>query len=128
MNAVSIPGSEELEVLSPSCIEIVQHTHSYGEENELGSKKYMHTYGKDVACRVFSYSKFRKMHSRQGPSVIVIELLEGMQKKEYVEWMSIDKDIPTAATQTDLEIFQAVCKQDQAIKVDDSDGDECVEE
>ncbi|GBL77969.1 hypothetical protein AVEN_143294-1 [Araneus ventricosus] len=24
MNAVSIPGSEELEVLSPSCIEIVQ--------------------------------------------------------------------------------------------------------
>ncbi|GBO34181.1 hypothetical protein AVEN_116923-1 [Araneus ventricosus] len=26
MNAVSIPGSEELEVLSPSCIEIVQCT------------------------------------------------------------------------------------------------------
>ncbi|GBO29296.1 Cadherin-87A, partial [Araneus ventricosus] len=26
MNAVSIPGSEELEVLSPSCIEIVQDT------------------------------------------------------------------------------------------------------
>ncbi|GBM91507.1 hypothetical protein AVEN_118225-1 [Araneus ventricosus] len=25
MNAVSIPGSEELEVLSPSCIEIVQY-------------------------------------------------------------------------------------------------------
>ncbi|GBM93104.1 hypothetical protein AVEN_128824-1 [Araneus ventricosus] len=28
MNAVSIPGSEELEVLSPSCIEIVQPTKS----------------------------------------------------------------------------------------------------
>nr|GBL66430.1 hypothetical protein AVEN_19518-1 [Araneus ventricosus]GBL66446.1 hypothetical protein AVEN_25562-1 [Araneus ventricosus]GBL66477.1 hypothetical protein AVEN_170743-1 [Araneus ventricosus] len=27
MNAVSIPGSEELEVLSPSCIEIVQMGH-----------------------------------------------------------------------------------------------------
>ncbi|GBL90566.1 hypothetical protein AVEN_179476-1 [Araneus ventricosus] len=27
MNAVSIPGSEELEVLSPSCIEIVQVNH-----------------------------------------------------------------------------------------------------
>ncbi|GBO20350.1 hypothetical protein AVEN_218011-1 [Araneus ventricosus] len=27
MNAVSIPGSEELEVLSPSCIEIVQALH-----------------------------------------------------------------------------------------------------
>ncbi|GBM86745.1 hypothetical protein AVEN_198514-1 [Araneus ventricosus] len=28
MNAVSIPGSEELEVLSPSCIEIVQESRS----------------------------------------------------------------------------------------------------
>ncbi|GBM68069.1 hypothetical protein AVEN_147193-1 [Araneus ventricosus] len=42
--------------------------------------------------------------------------------------MSIDKDIPVAATLTDLEICQAVCEQDQAIKVDDSGGDECVEE
>ncbi|GBM48455.1 hypothetical protein AVEN_98990-1 [Araneus ventricosus] len=48
-----------------------------------------------------------------------------MQKEE---WMSIDEDIPVAATLTDLEICQAVCEQDQAIKVDDSDGDESVEE
>ncbi|GBO02362.1 hypothetical protein AVEN_93283-1 [Araneus ventricosus] len=32
------------------------------------------------------------------------------------------------ATLTDLKICQAVYEQDQAIKVDDSDGDECVEE
>ncbi|GBN93743.1 hypothetical protein AVEN_95784-1 [Araneus ventricosus] len=50
-----------------------------------------------------------------------------MQKEEYEEWMSIDKDIPVAATLTDLEIYQAVCEQDQAIKADDSDGDKCVE-
>ncbi|GBN38241.1 hypothetical protein AVEN_15125-1 [Araneus ventricosus] len=42
--------------------------------------------------------------------------------------MSIDEDIPVAATITDLEICQAVCEQDRALKVDDSDGDECVEE
>ncbi|GBM98167.1 hypothetical protein AVEN_114491-1 [Araneus ventricosus] len=47
-----------------------------------------------------------------------------MQKEE---WMSIDEDIPLAATITGLEIFQAVSEQDQAIKVD-SDGDVCVEE
>ncbi|GBO06107.1 hypothetical protein AVEN_125736-1 [Araneus ventricosus] len=51
-----------------------------------------------------------------------------MQKEEYGEWMSIDEDIPLAATITDLEIFQVVCEQDQSIKVDDSDGDKCVEE
>ncbi|GBN17187.1 hypothetical protein AVEN_147666-1 [Araneus ventricosus] len=51
-----------------------------------------------------------------------------MQKEEYGEWMSIDEYLPLAATITDLEIFQAVCEQDQSIKVDDSDGDECVEE
>ncbi|GBO18854.1 hypothetical protein AVEN_271802-1 [Araneus ventricosus] len=51
-----------------------------------------------------------------------------MQKEEYGEWMSIDEDIPVAATLTNLDICQAVCEQDQAIKVDDSDGDECVEE
>ncbi|GBN06086.1 hypothetical protein AVEN_158385-1 [Araneus ventricosus] len=51
-----------------------------------------------------------------------------MQKEEYEEWMSIDEDIPVAATLTHLEIFQAVCEQDQAIKLDDSDGGECVEE
>ncbi|GBM42519.1 hypothetical protein AVEN_80030-1 [Araneus ventricosus] len=42
--------------------------------------------------------------------------------------MSIDEDIPVAAALTDLEICQAVCEQDQTIKVDDSDGDECAEE
>ncbi|GBO18975.1 hypothetical protein AVEN_218471-1 [Araneus ventricosus] len=49
-------------------------------------------------------------------------------KEEYEEWMAIDEDIPVAATLTDLEICQAVCEQDQAIKVDNSDGDEYVEE
>ncbi|GBL82945.1 hypothetical protein AVEN_106445-1 [Araneus ventricosus] len=42
--------------------------------------------------------------------------------------MSIDEDIPVAATLIDLEVCQAVCEQDQALKVDDSDGEECVEE
>ncbi|GBM08553.1 hypothetical protein AVEN_69770-1 [Araneus ventricosus] len=51
-----------------------------------------------------------------------------MQNEEYEEWMSIDEDIPVAATLTNLEICQAVCEQDQAIKVNDSDGDEFVEE
>ncbi|GBN13384.1 hypothetical protein AVEN_214442-1 [Araneus ventricosus] len=45
-----------------------------------------------------------------------------------MKWMSTDEDIPVAATLTDLEICQAVCEQDQAIKGDDSDGEECVEE
>ncbi|GBM66396.1 hypothetical protein AVEN_92701-1 [Araneus ventricosus] len=52
---------------------------------------------------------------------------EGMRKEEYEEWMSIDEDIPVAATLTDSEICQAVSEQDQAIKVDDYDWDECVE-
>ncbi|GBM36200.1 hypothetical protein AVEN_97569-1 [Araneus ventricosus] len=52
----------------------------------------------------------------------------GMQKEEYEEWISIDEDIPTAATLTDLEICQVVCEQYQATKVNVSDGDECVEE
>ncbi|GBO36563.1 hypothetical protein AVEN_170449-1 [Araneus ventricosus] len=51
-----------------------------------------------------------------------------MQKEEYEEWMTIDEDIQLAATLTDLVICQAVCERDQALKVDDSDGDECVEE
>ncbi|GBM36248.1 hypothetical protein AVEN_71954-1 [Araneus ventricosus] len=51
-----------------------------------------------------------------------------MQKEEFKEWMSIDEGIPVIAILTDLEICQTVCKQDQAIEVDDSDGDECVEE
>ncbi|GBL80302.1 hypothetical protein AVEN_92225-1 [Araneus ventricosus] len=51
-----------------------------------------------------------------------------MRKEQYEESMSIEEDIPVAATLTYLEIYQAVCKQEQAIKVDDSEGDECVEE
>ncbi|GBM43817.1 hypothetical protein AVEN_258455-1, partial [Araneus ventricosus] len=51
-----------------------------------------------------------------------------MEKKEYEEWMSIDENIPVAATLTYLEIFQAVCEQGPAIKADDSDRDEFVEE
>ncbi|GBM80726.1 hypothetical protein AVEN_115843-1 [Araneus ventricosus] len=53
---------------------------------------------------------------------------EGMQKEAYEEWMSIDEDIPLAATITNLEICQAVCEQDQAIIVDGDNRDECVEE
>ncbi|GBN31503.1 hypothetical protein AVEN_144906-1 [Araneus ventricosus] len=41
--------------------------------------------------------------------------------------MPIDEDIPVSSTLTDLEICQAVCGQEQSIKVDDSDEDECVE-
>ncbi|GBL77368.1 hypothetical protein AVEN_41783-1 [Araneus ventricosus] len=44
------------------------------------------------------------------------------------EWMSNDEDIPIADTLTDLEICQVFCEQEQSIKVDDSDGDEWVEE
>ncbi|GBM52094.1 Long-chain fatty acid transport protein 1 [Araneus ventricosus] len=51
-----------------------------------------------------------------------------MQKEEYEEWMPIDEDIPVVASLTDLEICHAVCEQDQAMKVDDSEGDEGVEE
>ncbi|GBN30576.1 hypothetical protein AVEN_105398-1 [Araneus ventricosus] len=51
-----------------------------------------------------------------------------MQKEEYEEWMSIDEHIPIADTLSNLEICQAVCEQDQAIKVHDSDVDECVNE
>ncbi|GBN22585.1 hypothetical protein AVEN_56256-1 [Araneus ventricosus] len=42
--------------------------------------------------------------------------------------MPIEEDIPVDATLTDLEICHAVREQDQAIKVDDSEGDECVED
>ncbi|GBO46540.1 hypothetical protein AVEN_70272-1, partial [Araneus ventricosus] len=60
---------------------------------------------------------------------IVSEPPEGVLKEEYEEWMPIDEDISIAATLTDLEIYQGVyCEQNQAINVDDSDGDECVEE
>ncbi|GBM90658.1 hypothetical protein AVEN_141687-1 [Araneus ventricosus] len=43
----------------------------------------------------------------------VVEPSEGMPKEEYEEWMSIDEEIPVAATITDLEICQAVCEQKQ---------------
>ncbi|GBN23417.1 hypothetical protein AVEN_18830-1, partial [Araneus ventricosus] len=49
-----------------------------------------------------------------------------MQRKEYEE-SSNNEDIPVGATLTDLEIFQAVCDQNQKLKVDDSDGDKCAE-
>ncbi|GBN03443.1 hypothetical protein AVEN_65362-1 [Araneus ventricosus] len=79
----------------------------------------------------FSQSVWKKVVHLAGRDVtwvIFIEPPEGMQKEECEEWMSIDEDIPIAATLTDLEIFEAICEQAQAIKVDDSDGDECVEE
>ncbi|GBM29058.1 hypothetical protein AVEN_233232-1 [Araneus ventricosus] len=56
------------------------------------------------------------------------EQLQGILKEEYEEWMSIAEDIPVAATLADLQIRQAVGEQDQAINVDDSEGDECIEE
>ncbi|GBM63034.1 hypothetical protein AVEN_54714-1 [Araneus ventricosus] len=56
---------------------------------------------------------------------IITEPPEGVPKEE---WMSIDKDIPIAVTVTDLEICRTVCEQDRAINVDDSDGDEGLEE
>ncbi|GBO18171.1 hypothetical protein AVEN_28223-1 [Araneus ventricosus] len=56
----------------------------------------------------------------------VSSTVRSRKPEEYGEWMSIDDDIPVAAALTDLEIRQAVCKQDQAIEVDDSDWDQCV--
>ncbi|GBO14041.1 hypothetical protein AVEN_202224-1 [Araneus ventricosus] len=50
-----------------------------------------------------------------------------MPKEEYEEWLSIDEDIPETATLTDLEIFQSVCEQDQAINVHNFDRDIGVE-
>ncbi|GBN11162.1 hypothetical protein AVEN_133849-1 [Araneus ventricosus] len=51
-----------------------------------------------------------------------------MLREESEEWVSIDEDIPVAAAVTDLEICQAVCEQDPSINVDDSNGDESIEE
>ncbi|GBL72973.1 hypothetical protein AVEN_128152-1 [Araneus ventricosus] len=39
MNAVSIPGSEELEVLSPSCIEIVQAINAWLGQGYFGTSR-----------------------------------------------------------------------------------------
>ncbi|GBN41988.1 hypothetical protein AVEN_169461-1 [Araneus ventricosus] len=52
----------------------------------------------------------------------------GTLREESEEWVSIDEDIPVAATVTDLEICQAICEQDPSINADDSHGDECIEE
>ncbi|GBN54984.1 hypothetical protein AVEN_267613-1 [Araneus ventricosus] len=61
--------------------------------------------------------ELRKVVHLAGRDVTVaIEPPESMQTEEYEEWMSIDEDIPVAATLTDLEICQA-------IKVHESDGD-----
>ncbi|GBN70030.1 hypothetical protein AVEN_212119-2-1, partial [Araneus ventricosus] len=73
-----------------------------------------------------SFKCHREYHFNS--SSVTLQDLVGMQKEEYEEWMLIAEDIPVAATPIDLEICQAVCEQDQVIKVDDSEGDECVEE
>jgi len=36
--------------------------------------------------------------------------------------MSVDKEIPAAASQTDMELFQTACERNNAIKVDDFEG------
>ncbi|GBL78988.1 hypothetical protein AVEN_48949-1 [Araneus ventricosus] len=69
-----------------------------------------------------------RLPGTKGPAKDVTSPMKSKQKEEYEGWMSIDEDIPVAATQINLEICQAVCEQDQTIKIDDSDGDECVEE
>ncbi|GBN20577.1 hypothetical protein AVEN_150509-1 [Araneus ventricosus] len=46
-----------------------------------------------------------------------------MLKEEYEEWMTIDGNIPVAAELPNLEFRQAVCEQDSAINIADSDGD-----
>ncbi|GBM83744.1 hypothetical protein AVEN_272742-1, partial [Araneus ventricosus] len=46
--------------------------------------------------------------------------------EEHEEWVSSEEGIPVAARLTDLEICQAVCEKEQAIEVDDSDGNECI--
>ncbi|GBN04362.1 hypothetical protein AVEN_123316-1 [Araneus ventricosus] len=56
-----------------------------------------------------------------------VEESNSMQKEEYEEWMSIGEDIPLVATIIDFEICKDVSEKDPAIKVEDSDGDECVE-
>ncbi|GBM48903.1 hypothetical protein AVEN_91869-1 [Araneus ventricosus] len=49
------------------------------------------------------------------------------KRKSTKSGCPLKRKVPLASTLTDLEICQAACKQDEAIKVDDSDGDECVE-
>ncbi|GBM77224.1 hypothetical protein AVEN_260604-1 [Araneus ventricosus] len=74
------------------------------------------------------FASIETASSTEASVPIVIEPPEDLLKEEYEDWISIDVDIPVATTSIDLEIFQAVCQQDQAINVDDSDGDKCVEE
>ncbi|GBM06017.1 hypothetical protein AVEN_49405-1 [Araneus ventricosus] len=80
----------------------------------------------DTIRNCFAHGGFYE--ALDGKHEIVIGPPERMQKKEYEEWMSIDENIPVTATLIGLEICQAICEQYQAIKVDDSEGDECVEE
>ncbi|GBM21970.1 hypothetical protein AVEN_69678-1 [Araneus ventricosus] len=54
---------------------------------------------------------------------VVFQPHEGMIKEEYEEWMAIDGNIPVAAELQNLEFRQAVCEQDPAINIVDSDGD-----
>ncbi|GBO14356.1 hypothetical protein AVEN_229887-1 [Araneus ventricosus] len=70
----------------------------------------------------------KKVAHKQGCHIVddiveeVKDFKDGAHEKEkFEEWMSIDEDIPVAATIIDLEICQAK-------KVDDSDRDERVEE
>ncbi|GBN24390.1 hypothetical protein AVEN_157465-1 [Araneus ventricosus] len=70
-----------------------------------------------MACRIYAFPN-------RAMEFLGDDVLVRMQKEEYEEWMSIDENIPVAASLTDLEICQAICQQDQTIKVDDSDGDE----
>ncbi|GBN96788.1 hypothetical protein AVEN_261320-1 [Araneus ventricosus] len=54
---------------------------------------------------------------------VVFQAHEGMLKEEYEEWMTIDGNIPVDAELPNLEFSQAVCEQDPAINIADSDGD-----
>ncbi|GBO39094.1 hypothetical protein AVEN_62298-1 [Araneus ventricosus] len=80
----------------------------------------------DTLRNCFPHGGFCEALDEKLPTVI--KPPEGIQKEENEDWMSIDEDIPVDGILTDFEICQAVCEQDQAIKVDDSDGDECVQE
>ncbi|GBN87622.1 hypothetical protein AVEN_139265-1 [Araneus ventricosus] len=54
---------------------------------------------------------------------VVFQPHECMLKEEYEEWMTIDGNIPVPAELPNLKFRQAVCEQDPAINIADSDGD-----
>ncbi|GBN66648.1 hypothetical protein AVEN_73420-1 [Araneus ventricosus] len=99
-----------------------------------GRRKYRYP-GKPVSANIgqpytLRANRLKAVHL-SGCYVTVDNFLEppkAMQKEVYEEWLSIDEAIPLAATITDLEICQTICEQDQALKVDYSDREECVEE